>query len=103
MSDLRTGRPEPDENALADELIADSPLREVDPASIDELLDRVNDALISGVPSRLRENDDEILRKMVDAFRREAAQWAIAEREKKPRQTRTTVKAPVDLNRAIDI
>jgi len=106
MSDLKAGLQQTpkDENALADELIANSPLREIDPASIDELLDRVNDALIAGVPSRLRENNDELLDKLVDGFRREAAQWAIAEREKKPRGTRTArAKEPVDLNQAIDL
>jgi hypothetical protein len=101
MSDLRGTQPT-NENALADEFIADSPLREVDPASIDELLDRVNEHLIAGVPSALRANDDEILKKMVDAFRREAAQWAIAEQTKKPRSAKKP-KDPVDLNHAIVI
>lgn len=103
MSDLRDGSIPPSaENALADELIANSPLREVDPASIDELFERVNEALIAGVPSRLRANDDELLRSMVDAFRREAAQWAIAEKEKKPRATRSS-KPSIDLSQALEI
>lgn len=107
MSDLKASLQQApiDENILAAELIADSPLREVDPASIDELLDRVNGHLIAGVPHMLRANDDELLNKLVSGFRREATQWAIAEREKPKRGTPRTAKTkePIDLSQAIDL
>jgi hypothetical protein len=104
MSDLKVGLQQTpgEQSDLEAELIATSPLRAVDPASIDELLERVNEHLIAGVPNKLRENDDELLRRLVDGFRREAIDWATAERTKKPRAPRGEKKA-VDLNLAMDL
>lgn len=104
-SDLKAGLQQTtDENELAEQLIADSPLREVNPASIDELIDRINEHLIAGTPHLLRANNDELLTALTDGFRREAADWATKEREKPARGTRKAKeRPPVDLSKAIDL
>jgi hypothetical protein len=40
-----------------DPVVADSPLNEVDPTSLDELFDRVNEKLIAGLPESITADD----------------------------------------------
>lgn len=84
---------------IMNDLIDSSPLREVDPQSIDELLDRVNEHLVAGAPHMIRANDDRLLRKMVESFRTDALEWAQKEKDK-PR--RVAKKAGPDMSLAIE-
>lgn len=88
--DLKTslGVDIPDMPDIVDELVDGSPLRNVDPNSIDELLDRVNEALVAGTPHIIRADDDRLLTQMVEAFREEAREFIQREKDKprsKPR------------------
>lgn len=84
-------------------MVQDSPLRQALPDSIDELLDRVNDFLIEGVPHKIRANDDKLLKKMVLGYRREADSWIEEEKQKgkAPSSTGRSRKKPVDLSDAL--
>lgn len=84
---------------IMNDLINDSPLRQVDPASIDELLDRVNEHLVAGAPHMIRANDDRMLRQMVESFRTDALEWAQKEKDKPKRQVK---KAGPDMSLAIE-
>ena len=57
-----------------------SPLREADPDAINFLLDKLNSALVEGLPKKI--NDDD-LRNLVDLYRAKAIQWDIEEAEKR--------------------
>lgn len=103
MSDLRPPlEGPPDAPDLQDTLMEDSPLREADPMALEELLDRVNDYLIAGTPARIRENDDELLIKMVEGFREEAREWVQKEKDK-PRRGTGRKSKEIDMSQALDL
>ncbi len=68
------------------DLIDSSPLREVDPKSLDELFDRCNEYLVAGAPHMLRADDDLLLKKMVENFRTDALEWTQQQKDKPKRQ-----------------
>lgn len=78
----------PDMTDLMNELIDESPLREVDPTSLDELFNRVNECLIAGAPHLIRANDDDLLRKMVAKFQTDALEWTQQQKDKPRRAPR---------------
>lgn len=55
-----------------------SPLNDMPRDSVDEFLDRINDDLVAGAPERIT---GERLEKLVAAYREEAVQWEIKQRE----------------------
>lgn len=58
----------------------DSPLREADPDAINLLLDKLNNALVEGLPKKITDDD---LRNLVDLYRAKAIQWDAEEAEKR--------------------
>lgn len=60
----------------------DSPLREADPDAINFLLDKLNNALVEGLPRKITDPE---LYQLVDLYRARAIQWDIEEAEKRDR------------------
>lgn len=60
--------------------LADSPLREATPDSVDHLLDEMNQAMVAGMPERIT---DEKLIQLINAYRTQAEHWQTADAEKR--------------------
>lgn len=78
-----------------------SPLAEVTADAVDELLARIEQNLIEGVPSKITDAE---LSKAVDMYRAQALYWAQQEQQKaaKPRAARGTAKQ-IDLSKVVEI
>lgn len=95
MSEDHNSEAEVPENGFdSDALIANSPLREVPPDAIEELLARINEDLLAGTPEKITD-DDPRMKKIISIYRAEAENWAIqASAPKKPRGAPREPKIP---------
>jgi ribosome assembly protein YihI (activator of Der GTPase) len=78
-----------------DLLDGDSPLSEADPKAVDELLDRINQNLVAGLPGRITDKD---LTSFVNMVRAQAYRWTQEDQNKTPKvRERKTHSQAVDI------
>lgn len=77
--------------AVEEDQIEDSPLAEASADAVDELLRRINENLVDGLPQKITDSE---LRKLVDIYRSQAFKWAQEEQITKTRGRKKSSEKP---------